>query len=124
MELPVPSTSFTSDAVLEYPVGTTFELRYEYREDGVGYRGALRFFWVRAHRHRTEGACTSWHVKDVYDTLTEVRNSTWVDEIETATYELGNDPGELHHYMIYIDSMGCYEFVARRWESTAPERIE
>lgn len=52
--LPVPSTSLLSDAVFEDPGGAAF-LRFEFRRDGVAYRGGFRFENVRAYRFRAEG---------------------------------------------------------------------
>lgn len=120
-ELPAASTAFTAEPVLEFPVGTGLVIRFEYDDHGARFRSALRFDGVWAHRHRGEGVCTAWHVKDAYDTLVEVRDSAWREELEALSYERGRDPGELHHYLIYIDSAGCYEVVARSWELLAPE---
>jgi len=46
--LPVPSTTFTSDVVLEAPLGTV-ALSFEFRRDGEPYRGDVRFDKVRAY---------------------------------------------------------------------------
>jgi hypothetical protein len=119
-ELPVASTSLTSEPILEYPVGTHLRLTLFYKEDGLRYSSVLRFTGLRAFRHRAEGVCTAWHVKDAYDTLVEISDSPWREELETLMYERGHNPGELHHFMIYIDSAGCYEAVARSWELLAP----
>lgn len=36
--------------------------------------------------------------------------------LEAVAHERGQPPGELHHFMIYIDGDGCYEVVARAWQ--------
>jgi hypothetical protein len=121
MELPVASSSLTSEPNLEFPVGTYLRLTLNYKLSGRKYASVLRFNGLRAFRHRAEGVCTVWHVKDAYDTLVEITGSQWREELETLMYERGYDPGELHHFMIYIDSAGCYEAVARSWELLDPE---
>lgn len=123
VELPAASTAFTAEPVLEFPVGAALVLRFEYDQGGVRYRGSLKFEGVWAHRHRAERVCTAWHVKDAYDTLVDVRDSTWLEELTALSHERGLEPGELHHYLLYVDSAGCYEVVARSWELTAPERL-
>jgi hypothetical protein len=122
-ELPVASTSLT-DVVLEDPVGVLLELRCTYvGDDDVRYAFAFHFDVVRALRHRAEMVCTLWHIQGAYDTLVKVRDSEWREEIETLTREQQYDPGELHHYMIYLDSSGCYEVIARTWEMTEPQPV-
>lgn len=109
--LPVASTSFTSHSVFEAPGGHAI-LRFDYEIDGESRRGGLRFDKVRAFRYRAEGHCTLWHVDGVYDTLAEIAESEWVSELSAA-----NSTGqwEIHHFMIYVDSAGCYEIAAGSW---------
>src|SRR5690349_11978486 len=46
-------------------------------EDGRERRAGVLFVKPRAFRKREEIYCTSWHVKDTYDTVCEVRESDW-----------------------------------------------
>jgi len=120
--LPVPSTSLLSDPVFEAPGGEAM-LRFEFERDGEIYRGGLRFENVRAYRFRSEGHCTLWHVEGVYDTLTEVSGSSWVGEL------LAEEPAEtwgrwvIRHFMIYLDSAGCFEVGAESWSWLPEERL-
>lgn len=41
--------------------------------------------------------------------------SEWREDLEAVSLEHGFSYGKLHHFMIYIDSMGCYEVLARGW---------
>lgn len=120
--LPVASTSFTTDAVFEYPGGVAL-LRFEFVRDGIAYRGGLRFEKVRAFRFRSEGHCTAWHVEGVYDTLAEVSGSEWVSELLAAESAETWGRWEIRHFMIYIDSAGCYEVGAGSWSWLAEERL-
>jgi hypothetical protein len=117
--IPAPSTAFTSEAVLKL-AGTTLSVEFEYDDEGVRKRSAVVFDGVRAHVHRVEGASTAWHVKDAFDTVCEVHGSPWLEEVESLAYERGHAPGELHHYVLYLDSSGSYEAIARSW-AIAPE---
>lgn len=99
-------------------------LRFGYRQNGCELKGALRFNGIKAVRTRAESACTGWHVDGVYDTLSEVEDSVWVKEIQVDTADLQRRFGQkwsLHHYMIYLDSVGCFEFVAESWEALPEE---
>jgi hypothetical protein len=120
--LPVPSTSFLSDPVFE-DLGGDALLRFEFDRDGVAYRGGLRFEKVRAYRFRSEGHCTAWHVEGVYDTLAEVSGSEWVSELLDAESAGSRGRWEIHHFMIYVDSAGCFEVGAASWSWLLEERL-
>jgi hypothetical protein len=120
--LPVPSTSFTSDVVLEAP-GGTLTLSFEFQRNKEPYKGGIRFEKVRAYRFRSEGYCTAWHVEGAYDTIAEVTESNWVGELLAAESAETWGSWEVHHFMIYIDSAGCFEVVAQSWSLVAEERI-
>lgn len=120
--LPVPSTSFATDPVFEHPGGEAL-VRFEFEREGVPYRGGLRFEKVRAFRFRTEGHCTVWHVESVYDTLAEVSGSKWVAELLATEPAESLGRWEIRHFMIYIDSAGCYEIGAQSWSWLAEERL-
>lgn len=117
--LPVPSTSLLSDATFEHPGGEAL-LRFEFEREGVASRGGLRFEKVRSYRFCAEGHCTAWHVTDVYDTLAEVQDSEWVDELPAAEPSETSGRWDVHHFMVYIDSVGCFEVAAAAW-SWLPE---
>jgi hypothetical protein len=74
----------------------------------------IRFEGIRAYRHRAESHCTVWHI-DAYDTITLVERSSWVAELVEATPDDLRDRFPMRHFMIYLDSMGCYEVVAESW---------
>jgi hypothetical protein len=109
--LPTPSTALTSDVELVRTVGSA-EIRYEFDRDGALFRGVISFHKVRAGRWRAEGHCTAWHIKDCYDTVAEVEESDWVEELRHAAQTTGHRSWVMRHFMIYLDSAGCFEFVA------------
>lgn len=119
MTLPVASTALESDPVFIHPGGQA-ELRYEFERDGVRVCTGLRFERVRAFRFRSEGHCTAWHLQGAYDTLVEVQQSAWVAEL------LEDEPSEtwghweIHHFLLFLDSVGAYEVAAESW-SVLPE---
>ena len=112
--VPVPSTSFTTEAYFDGR-GTTPAIRFGYKKDGVEYQGAIEFKIVRAVRTRAEPCCTAWHIEGAYDTLVEIEDSPWVDEVRADTNVQWRDKWETHHYMIYLDSAGCFEVIAESW---------
>lgn len=117
----VPSTEFESGGA--YMVRGT--IRYEYYRGGAVHRSGIRFKRVYATRTRAESCCKVCDIEGAYDTLVEVMDSKWVPELQTDTIDrqlkLGEE-WEMHHYMIYLDSSGCFEVVAESWE-TLPEEV-
>lgn len=117
--LPVPSTSITSHVRFEYPGGDAL-LRFDFYRDETPYATGIRFEKVRAYRFRAESHCTAWHINGVYDTLAEVTGSDWVAELHMAESPSAWGRWEIHHFMIYVDSAGCFEVAAGSW-SWLPE---
>jgi len=112
--VPVPSTSFTTEAYFDGR-GITPSIRFGYEKDGATYQGGIKFSKVAAVRKRAERCCKSWHIEGAYDTLVEVEGSPWVEEIRVDTQEQWRDRWQMHHYMIYLDSVGCFEVIAESW---------
>jgi hypothetical protein len=108
--------------VFEHPGGEAV-LRFEFERDGEAYRGALRFQKVRAYRFRAEGHVTLWHVDGTYDTLVEVTGSDWVAELLAAEPAETWGHWKIRHFMIYIDSAGCFEIAAAGWSWDQEERL-
>jgi len=111
---PVASTEFSTEAML---YGN--EIRFGYVVDNLERFGGIRFKRTWAKRTRSESACTVWHIDGAYDTLVEIENSSWVAEVQAETLDSQRKRGEswnMHHYMIYLDSVGCFEFLAESWE--------
>ena len=91
-------------------------LTFEYDDDGRWWTGVLRFDAVRAYMHRAEGLCTLWHIEVAYDTIVEVVNSPWAAELAALDRERGHPFDGLRHFMIYIDSAGCFEVYGPSWD--------
>jgi hypothetical protein len=52
------------------------------------YQGGIKFNKVSAVRTRAERSCQAWYIEGVYDTLVEVEDSSWAEEIRGDTAEL------------------------------------
>jgi len=112
--VPVPSTSFTTEAYFDGQ-GSLPAIRFGYQKDGVKHQGGIEFSKVLAVRTRAERCCKSWHIDGAYDMLVEVEGSSWVEEVRADTTEQWRNKWETHHYMIYLDSAGCFEIIAESW---------
>lgn len=110
----VPSTSFLTEAYFDGQ-GITPAIRFAYEKDGVEHRGGIKFNKVAAVRTRAERCCKAWHIEGAYDTLVEIEESPWVEELRADTQEMWRNKWEMHHYMICLDSVGCFEVVAESW---------
>jgi hypothetical protein len=118
-EIQVPSTELAGDAILCGNV-----IRYGYFKDGIELKSGITFSNVRAKRTRSDEACTAWHIEEVYDTLVEVQESEWVDQIMADTQDRQQRFGQtwtLHHYMVYLDGSGCIEVIADSWNALTEE---
>ncbi len=105
-QVPVPSTDFTTEAVLCGNV-----IRFGYRRQDTLCKNGIRFKRVKAVRTRAESSCTEWHIEGAYDTLVEIEGSSWVEELQTDTADRRQRLGEkweIHHYMIYLDKGGLF----------------
>lgn len=108
----VPSTEIDGVSVTDQEGALV--LRFELPPDSPAAEEGFRFPWVRAYRHRAELYCTEEHL-EAYDTLVEIRNSPWVAELKACAAPEWRDRFAMNHYMIYLDSAGCYEVVAESW---------
>lgn len=107
-------SAYTDDVAFT-DFGGDAELKFSYERDGSLHAGALRFHHVRAYRFRNEHYCTVWHIEGAYDTLVEVEQSDWIDEL-VAT-EQGGWAWRVRHFLIFIDGAGAYEIAAADHES-------
>lgn len=114
--VPAPSTTFTNEAYFDGE-GSSPAIRFGYRKDGSKHQGGVKFNHVLAVRTRSERCCTAWHIEGAYDTLVEVEDSPWVKEMRADTAEQWRNKWAMHHYMIYLDSAGCFEIIADSWEA-------
>lgn len=89
-------------------------IRFQYSRDGVRYRSGLSFNGTAATMTRAERCATLWHM-EAFDKLVEVEDSAWRAEIRAETDKEDRDYWEMHHYLIYFDSVGSFEFIADSW---------
>jgi hypothetical protein len=111
LELPSASTAAIGDAELRTDGGDLL-LLLDFEDSGQRRSARLRFVKQRAFRKRSEAYCTSWHVKDTFDTVCEVIESDWVQELRSAAQPQWRDRWVMRHFIIYVDSFGCLEVVA------------
>ena len=108
--IPVPSTDFTQEAYWDERRPRP-AIRFAYRQNNIEHQGGITLGHVLATRTRAERCCTAWHI-EAYDALVEIQDSEWVKEIKAQTDPNWRDKWEMHHYMIYLDSAGCFEVIA------------
>jgi hypothetical protein len=113
-QIPTPSTAITSDvaAVLS---GGALTLKFQFDRDGVLLTSGVVFLKVRAHRWRAESHCTVWHIEDVYDTIVEIEGSDWATELLMAEPIQARGRWVIRHFMLFLDSVGCFEIAAESW---------
>src|SRR5437879_5263611 len=98
LQLPVPSTEFEGSTNL-----CNGGIRSQYRRSGILYRSGIEFTRIAATRTWAERCCTAWHIETAYDTLVQIENSDWVEEVRANTSEQWRNEWQMHHYMIYLD---------------------
>jgi hypothetical protein len=96
-------------------------VRYEYFRDGSFWHSGIRFNRAVAMRAYAELYAKRW-AGDAEDTLVEVENSDWLEEMRARDRPPGRDPWDMHHYLISFDDHGSYECIAESWEALPEER--
>lgn len=119
--VPVPSTNFSTEAYWDGK-GVLPAIRFSYEKDDMQYRSGIAFGRVLAFRKRAERCCKPWHIEGTYDTLVEIENSSWLEEMRADTAEQWRDKWPMRHYMIYLDSVGCFEVIAESWSALPDEK--
>lgn len=119
--VPVASTDFVTEAYWDGK-GMSPAIRFSYKKDDAEYRTGIAFSRVLAFRKRAERCCKAWHIEGAYDTLVEVEDSSWVEEMRADTNEHWRNKWAMHHYMIYLDSVGCFEAIAESWRALPDEK--
>ena len=117
LTVPVPSTEFATEAYLvtkQNPISLCFE----YRTGHSVRRGCFSFDHPATYRYTAERCCIPWQIDDSYDSLVEVVDSEWVNEVRARMHSVNREAFPMHHYMIYFDSVGCFEFIAAGWHYT------
>jgi hypothetical protein len=115
-----PSTESVTDATFQL-IGRKGIIRFDYYRDGTAYRSAIRFTGVVSSRTTSERCCTAWQIEDSYDTLCEVEESTWLKVVKEQMPERYRDELAVRHFMIYLDSAGCFEVLADGFEEVTEE---
>lgn len=110
----VASTDFTTEAYLDCSRGQPTIL-FCFESGGRIVRSGLAFDNVSALRTRSERCCAAWNIEGAYDTLVEVEGSKWLEEIRVDVPEQYRPAWQPKHFMIYLDSVGCFEFLAESW---------
>lgn len=118
--IPEPSTAFYSEVRQEFE-GSELTIKFDYDKDGKIYRSGLRFIGTRCFRFHSEIHCSAWQIEDAFDTLTEIVDSTWINKVREITPVDLIEKSEMHHYMIFMDSTGCFEIIAKHWEEITEE---
>jgi len=113
----IPSTDFLTEGNFDghYENGLSPAIRFSYEKDSVIHEGGLKFSRVVAVRMRAERSCTKWHIEAAYDILVEIGDSSWIQEVRSDAQAEWQDKWLMHHYMIYLDSVGCFEVLAESW---------
>jgi hypothetical protein len=110
--VPFPSTGMTEGPVLvEDERGLVLSLTCA-DEDGRPHASTVLFSSPRAYRKREETYCTAWHVQDSYDTICEVMDSDWVEELRRDAVPEWRNKWVMRHFMVFLDGFGCLEVVA------------
>ena len=108
--LPVGSSRF-HDA--EYWDDTLY---YDFVRAGARTCGRIRFERVPAYHFRAERCMQIWQY-DAADVLVEVEDSEWLREIRAETDPHTREPEMMHHYAVYLESIGTWEIIAASWQA-------
>jgi hypothetical protein len=113
--LPEPSSS-SENGVSMKSIRGSINLYFDYDKEGVIFNHGLSFGKVRSHKFTAELHCPAWKIEKSYDSLIKVLDSNEIQSLMKSTPEDLRSSWTLNHYMIYFDSVGCYEIIAESWE--------
>lgn len=111
-QFPVPSNCINNGVTL-YFRGANAIMKFDYfdeERDDRKFNGGITFEAVMSHRHSSEKFTKS--IGAAYDTLIEITDSKWIDELKEISPEWA-EYWKIKHYAIYLDGYGMYEFAAR-----------
>lgn len=96
-------------------------LIFDYETEGGAYQDTgLRFIDALAFKVTREIVVEIWMIQ-AYNTISIVKDSAWLTEM-LATHPTFAEIG-YHHYVVYFDSYGCYEFIARDVSKGLPDNL-
>ncbi|OPH60458.1 hypothetical protein BC351_18385 [Paenibacillus ferrarius] len=111
-KFPVSSNCICSGVNLTYQKGDAI-LTYDYYDidnDDKVFNGGLIFSGTVAHRHSSEKFTK--YIEGSYDTLLEITNSDWINELTTLSPDWAKRLS-MKNFAIYLDSYGLFEFIAK-----------
>ena len=104
-ELPVKSQEFNDGPKIHQAPDERFIIKYDFELDTGDYAWEeLIFVGTVAFRFTESRHCTSDQVA-AYDRLQDLGRTDWLTAIRQP-------PGDVRHYRIYFDDIGCYEVLA------------
>lgn len=81
------------------------------------HNGELIFRGARAFRRASIVFCTSLDLEGAYDTLVEIVDSEWLSEMQAIAESGHHSIPNLHHFAIFFDGWGAFEFLAEELEA-------
>jgi hypothetical protein len=115
-ELPILSSELEDEVKFEI-VNTDATLILNH--DSVSIK--IKFETALCHLHTSERFTKS--ILGAYDAIVEIEESEWIKELE----ELNSSDVEfwnLKHYVLYIEKMGLYQFIAEKYEVDLEEKSD
>jgi len=111
-ELPVTSSSFTSEVTLNHYQGEVI-LTFNYEDDDKEKQFRLTVHDVYMSRFVTDACATPFQIGHAYEQLIVIEASDWIADLYKQA--LANDvviEKEVKHFVIYIPDFGSCEFAA------------
>jgi len=110
-----PSSSSESGVFMEFD-GGTIKLFFDYDKEGLLYTSCLQFNRVRSHKFTNEVHCPAWKIETSYDNLVKIVDSSDSKSLSVEIEQDNSLSWDINHFMIYFDSVGCYEVFCESWE--------
>ena len=112
-KLPVSSTSFLYDAKFQMEAQhyCTISCFFEVGDDVATLR--LVFGGCEGFRTTYMAACGSDIIKSAYDKVTDMGETSWLNEVRAACARRVPDSSLLRHLAVYFDDGPAYEFICR-----------
>ena len=113
-KIPVPSTSFLTEAHFEMLPKRVCVLSYSYEAEEDDFTVIERMIYEGVESFQcTHYFSVSLQMIKAYDKILDIRKSVWLKEVTRNLSDNGGQIEGLKHFRTYFDDGPCYEFIYR-----------
>ena len=114
-ELPIFSSGLKEDPIIETKNLNVKLVLDGYDDEDQEKKVIIQFENVLCYKYTSTSFTQTLY--GAYDKIVELMESEWLNELKQVNKDKFNYWG-LKHYVLYLDGIGLYQFIAQRYETT------